>query len=326
MIKTFGLKKKYEDEQYIFKPLDTKQSQYNISISSDKEVNIQFNLYVKLINKIHITYNNNTNESIKIPDKGILISGRVSEDNPIILDIDILDLCSRIYIKNMLEYDLESNTKISWDKIYIINLERREDRKEKMIEELKKENIKNYEFIKAIDGQDKKIINKFEKIKEKTNIINSGHFACLLSHIKAIKLAKKNNLNSVLILEDDVLFENNFMKKIKHIKINSYDIVYLGGIINKIKLFYNRWAKHNYIIGAYAYIVTKNMYNILLDELKKLDDFVDLCYLKKIQKNYKVFILDDLVKTNLATSDTSRKSKMLVKRLNYINNKNNFLI
>jgi hypothetical protein len=40
------------------------------------------------------------------------------------------------------------------DKIKIVNLERRPDRKENMIEKLKQQNITNYEFIRAVDGRE----------------------------------------------------------------------------------------------------------------------------------------------------------------------------
>jgi GR25 family glycosyltransferase involved in LPS biosynthesis len=329
MIKTFGLKKnknnKKNDGDYIFKPIDCNQNKYEIYILSEIEYDIQFRLHAELIKKINISYDNQIYESTNIPDDGFLISGKINKKNPIIITIDILDLCSRIYIKDLLEHNTDNLINISWDKIYIINLKRRTDRKENMIKEFEKENITNYKFIEAFDGTDDKIIEKFDKLKNKTNIINSGHYACLLSHIKAILLAKKKNYNSVIILEDDVFFDNNFLEKIKNIKIVDYDMIYLGGITSRIKLFFNKWAKTNYIIGAYAYLIKKNIYDVILNELCKLIDFVDLCYLKNIQKQYNVFILDDLIKTNLDSSDTSHKSKMLVNRLNYINNKKNFL-
>jgi GR25 family glycosyltransferase involved in LPS biosynthesis len=34
--------------------------------------------------------------------------------------------------------------------------------------------------------------------------MGNGGLGCVLSHIKAIELAKENNLKSVIILEDDV--------------------------------------------------------------------------------------------------------------------------
>ena len=65
---------------------------------------------------------------------------------------------------------------------------------------------------------------------KQTQIITSGHFACLLSHINAIKLAKSRNYSSIMILEDDVYFCNDFLNKLSNLMIPNYDMIYLGGI------------------------------------------------------------------------------------------------
>ena len=67
-----------------------------------------------------------------------------------------------------------------------------------MIEKLKKIGLENYEFVNGVDGQSKKILNKFEQIKNKTRITNSGHLGCILSHIKVIKKAIKNKQPKVV--------------------------------------------------------------------------------------------------------------------------------
>ena len=56
--------------------------------------------------------------------------------------------------------------------------------------------------MEAYDGLDKIIKNNFDKLKKQKNIpiVTPGHFACLLSHIKAIKLAIKNNYEYIKIL------------------------------------------------------------------------------------------------------------------------------
>ena len=71
-------------------------------------------------------------------------------------------------------------------------------------------------------------------------------------------------------------------------------------------------------MGAYAYILSSSIYNIVLDGLEKLTEYVDFFYLKEIQPKYKTIILNDIIKTNLNSSDTSHKSKKLIKRIEYI--------
>lgn len=103
-----------------------------------------------------------------------------------------------------------------------------------MINNFIKIGITNYEFITGVDGLKPSIINKFNDYKNnfKTKIITSGHFACLLSHIKAIKIAKQRGYLNIMILEDDVYFCDNFIEKISKMKIPKYDMIYLGEIIN----------------------------------------------------------------------------------------------
>jgi GR25 family glycosyltransferase involved in LPS biosynthesis len=151
-------------------------------------------------------------------------------------------------------------------------------------------------------------------------IVTSGHYACLLSHIKAIKLAKSRNYQNIMILEDDVYFDNDFINKLSRLTVPKYEMIYLGGIISKKKIFLCDWAysSKNKIMGAYAYILTQSIYDKILTKLEKILDYVDFVYMEQIQPYYKVLLLNDFIKTDLSSTDTSHKSKKLIKRLQYI--------
>lgn len=190
-----------------------------------------------------------------------------------------------------------------------------------MEKKLLSSNILNYEFIDAIDGIDPQIINLFECIKKNTNteIITTGHFACLLSHIKAIKMAIKRNYQNIMILEDDTSFCDNFLIKLNQLEIPDFDILYLGGIISKKKIYLNNWSfGTNRIMGAYGYILSEKIYKDVISKLEKYEEYVDVLFIKEIQPYYKTILLDDFVLTDLSSSDTSTKSKKLIKHLNYI--------
>ena len=92
-------------------------------------------------------------------------------------------------------------------------------------------------------------------------------------------------------------------------------MVYLGGIISEIKFFQLGWGKTIEIMGAYAYLIKSPMYKPILEKLYNKIYCVDIAYIEYIQPKYNVFILDDLVKTNLDSSDTSNKNKILIKLL-----------
>jgi len=290
-----------------------------IIINSDDKKIIQFKINCILINKIEINYKEKKLIYNNIPHAGLLINCEINIDTFLEIVIYPLGLMTRINIWDLTVIEYKRKNDILWDKIYIINLKRREDRKIIMIEKLAEEKIDNYEIIEAYDGKDIEIIKKFNLIKKHSKIINSGHYACLLSHIKAIKKAKKNNYNNVMILEDDVIFNNNFLEELKKIKLPKYDLIYLGGLIKEKKVFLNGWGQRFKVMGAYGYIINKNIYDKILVKLQEFIYCVDIAYYK-LKDEFKIYILNDLIKTNLDSSDTSKKTKKLINMVNTINN------
>lgn len=315
--------KKSNDNIFIYKPTIQNANKYNIIFKSINKIFIQFNLYVRFTNFVEIISNESTTKFDIFPLNGIFYTCYIDSSSNLTINIKPLDLCAKILITKKIIYIYKNiNFKVIWNNIFIINLPRRIDRKNDMIQKLKKANITQYQFINAFDGQDPKILSKFNKLKQQKNFpfVTAGHFACLLSHINVIKLAIKNNYDNIMILEDDIIFKDNFISELEELVIPDYDFIYLGGIISKKKLFYTNWAysNNNKIMGAYGYILPKKMYIVILNILSKLEDYVDILYIKEFQSNYKTIILNDFVKTNLNSTDTSCKAKKLVKRLNYI--------
>lgn len=315
---------------YILTNIDIPKSQHKIIFKNNTIQtynHIQFKIYTILIESIEFITYNKTRKYTSIHSDGFLFSFVMKNlDDYCIIKINPLNSTNltnpKIIIKKIMmeQYDFNKLQKIYWDNIFIINLTRRSDRKKEMIKKLQKANINKYEFIEAIDGNDLNIIDMYNNYKKnyKSYIITCGHFSCLLSHIKTIKLAQQLKYSSIMILEDDVIFCDNFIKQLELLQIPSYDMIYLGGIISKKKIFFNKWAKSNKIMGAYSYIITSNLYTIVLKELEKLIEYVDLFYMKKIQPNYKIILLEDFIKTNLDSSDTSAKTLIMTQRLGYI--------
>ncbi len=305
-----------------FGPTKNNLDEYFLVFSSNDSVFVQLILYQKLMKFVKIKLNKISYKYKSLPYDGILISGIISIDNPLEISFFPIDLCSDITIQSF-KINLLNNisfSKIDWDNIFIINLKRRSDRKNQMEEKLSKANIFKYEYIDGIDGQDKQIQCQYDYIKKTTNsrIVSVGHFACLLSHIKAIKLAKERGYSSIIILEDDVFFCDNFLLKLKLLQVPFFDMLYLGGIIQNKKLFFNDWIKCDKIMGAYGYLLKSNMFDIILTGLEKLTEYVDLFYMKQIQSNYSIILLNDYIKTDLTSSDTSHKCAKLIKQLNLI--------
>ena len=289
-----------------------------ITLYSDHTITCQLNFNTKLIKNIIYEYQDHIFKLNKIPFKGVLLNCQLNSEIKLKITIEYIDLCSEFNIYNLSIKKNKHFTKVEWDKILIINLPRRTDRKASMIAKLKEQGITNYEFIEGIDGTNNSVIKFFNKLKHnsETQIINSGHFACLLSHIKSIEKAKADKLNQVLILEDDIIFDNKFISKINKIKVPDYDILYLGGLILELKFFLNGWATHNEIMGAYSYLVKSHMYDKILFEWKKLIYCSDICLISKIQSKYNVVLLNDLIKTTIIDTDTSSKNKIMENMIN----------
>lgn len=109
-----------------------------------------------------------------------------------------------------------------FDAIYYINLDHRTDR--------------NVEFLKKSTeaGIDSPIRISGEWLPE--DYSGPGHrnkIGCILSHQKTVQHAKDNNYNSILILEDDCVFVDEFQQELpmvlhelKHI---DWSLLYIGG-------------------------------------------------------------------------------------------------
>lgn len=311
----------YQPKKYLDK-LD-----YKITIKSKKNIQIQFQIYANFIDWIEFIYNDSDNliKSVKfdyLSNHGTLVSNIIGNTNYLTIHFKPIDMCTRIILKHINPIIIINYNHINWNNIFIINLPRRTDRKIQMEKKLLDAKINTFEFIQAYDGENIDIINQFNQVKKNplNNIVTSGHFACLLSHIKAIKLAKIRNYSKIMILEDDVYFCENFLNKLTNLMVSDYDMIYLGGIISKKKLFLSDWAfcSEYKIMGAYGYILSNTLYDDVLSKLENLLDYVDFLFIRQIQPHKKVLLLNDYIKTDLASSDTSNKSKKMIKRLEYI--------
>ncbi len=119
----------------------------------------------------------------------------------------------------------------------VINLERAQERRERMVKQLKDLPF-DFTILDAVDGQkltedekDKKI--SLDKGYRYGELFAPGEIACTMSHIKALELAKENDWPYVLVLEDDVVLAEDFVKRVKflfRILPEDWEHVYLSGV------------------------------------------------------------------------------------------------
>ena len=147
------------------------------------------------------------------------------------------------------------------EKVVYINLEHRNDRRKHIEEQL------------SIFPPEK--IERFNAVYEPQR----GHLGCSKSHIEVLKLAIHNNWNNVLVVEDDMQF-NNFdesYKILKNLGSNPYDVIVLGG--TALICDTNSYRLYNCCCTT-GYIVANHYYSKLLKNFEEGASLLDKNYTK----------------------------------------------
>lgn len=197
----------------------------------------------------------------------------------------------------------------NFDKIFVINLEERSDRLERVSDVLHFLEIPFERFSAIHKDSVVGLFNTFIKRNPESTITRPGYIACLLSHLTVYKIALDRGYKKILILEDDVLVHKNakalmqtFFKDVP----NDWDMIHFGYLplsddlqtwshnnFNHIKcssgmLFRSKglWCCHAYAIKSEFMKETLEFYNTSdLKDWKEIDrHFVELQAL-----NFKLF-------------------------------------
>lgn len=184
-------------------------------------------------------------------------------------------------------------------------------------DDLKKANINTK--VKAWEHWIKFGEKELRSCNPNNNIVNKGQWGCLYSHIKILEDAIKQNYESILILEDDIILtrdiENKIDKLNEFININSnWNIIYLGASQHNwdnINLKGKDYYLANKSTGTFAYMVHNRFYKILLNEYYKMSKPVDN-YLVDIQQKYygSIYVLyPNIIVSNLEESNIGENRK-----------------
>lgn len=165
------------------------------------------------------------------------------------------------------------------NKIYYINLDRRKDRQNHMIQEISKSKyLSNAIKYEGIDGKTldpKKLDTSFitthgvdkvlsNRVNRWGNDLTYGSLGCGLTHYNIYKECIDKNYRCVLILEDDIRLLSEIDKAIEYslkLNFNDFDIFYFGyhntpSLREPVEN--NIYKIESYIYGCFAYLITLN--------------------------------------------------------------------
>ena len=184
-----------------------------------------------------------------------------------------------------------------FDKVVVINLDRRTDRMEKLDLQLKELDIQ-YKRFSAVDA-----------IKLNIDPIVAG----LRSHLQVIK---DNIGRRVLVLEDDAYFVDNFDEKFEKVMQTlpeDWDIFYLGALLPKdvgqINMVNRHWGIQVLTTGTQAYCIRPEMQHYFISRLEDYNYYIDIG-LRDFAKGYKPYITQPNLVTQFPSYSDLRQKEV----------------
>ncbi|XP_067460737.1 procollagen galactosyltransferase 2-like [Thunnus thynnus] len=201
--------------------------------------------------------------------------------------------------------------KIGFDEIFLINLKRRADRRERMLSSLAIIGI-NVTLTEAVDG---KALNSSQlqamgidmlpgyKDPYSDRVLTRGEIGCFLSHYNIWKQAVQQELQQVLVLEDDVRFEPRFCSRLVAIMENvqrvglDWDLIYVGrkrlqvkepehwvkGVSDLVHPGYSYWTL-GYVLSLQG--AKKLLHAKPLNKMLPVDEFLPIMFDKHPKDDY----------------------------------------
>lgn len=151
-----------------------------------------------------------------------------------------------------------------FDKTYVINLKKRPDRLVYIKEELKRVGINDYEVFEGVDG----ILLDYN-----TSLLK-GEIGIHETHLRILKDAVKNGYKDILILEDDVVFTDEYETSNELIENlpENWDFIYFGGnhLYGKTPEEHDDlFLKLNFTVALHCVGIRSNIFELLINSLEK---------------------------------------------------------
>jgi GR25 family glycosyltransferase involved in LPS biosynthesis len=210
-----------------------------------------------------------------------------------------------------------------FDKIYILNLTRRVERKTNTINRLEEVGIGNYEFFRAIDGR---LLPSIHKQMTGHFYQTPNYLASTLSHLSIYQDALDRGFKKILILEDDNVFNKNLQDIWNNNQkdIEDTDLWYFGYIpVTDDGKFWSyniieKWHTDNVfksknLWGLFAYGIRDNLMKEIIEYYQNSMDLeLDRFLVEKIQPTGRsrglapqLFACDRVISDNTGIVDDS---------------------
>ena len=218
----------------------------------------------------------------------------------------------KIMIYNPNINNIRYNLNYFFDKIFIINLNKCVGRWNKIVKNLSKLGIYNFErqagiYLPRVDATqylNPILYKNLEAYGGKFKYDNNYILNCVgtnLSHFSIIKKAKERRYKRILILEDDIFFNKKALHKFYQIgdflEHNYWDFLYLGykkcSVKIKKKNINKNLSKVNGLLrGAYGYALNHTCYDFILNNYLFNGIEVDAFYEFVLCKHYQCFMIN----------------------------------
>jgi GR25 family glycosyltransferase involved in LPS biosynthesis len=126
-------------------------------------------------------------------------------------------------LANITECNNLNNGRLDIDIVYYINLDKRRDRNEHVMDQLKKAGVPDNKITRytAIDGDTYRFSDEELDLFKKADFMHTPSAKKMmgnqLSHFSIFKDMLKNNFDKVLILQDDVVLRENFIEQLNNV-------------------------------------------------------------------------------------------------------------
>lgn len=186
------------------------------------------------------------------------------------------------------------------DKVYCISLEKNKSNWDNILKSIESHGFPNCVIFEAVNGsqyKDKNLENMvgvWERYILKNNMLRTNHeqfnkfgaLGCYLSHVGIWKDAKEKGYKKILIFEDDISFENNFIEELKNrleYIPKDYDILFLDVLQSYDSKKVNKYFKRilSLFFGTHSYIITTRAIDTMLKTIfpieLQIDSYMSYC-------------------------------------------------